>query len=70
MDRNSIPENPADDTEAYVGQPVAEAEERARDRGWTTVRRLPPNAVVTMEFLAGRINFAVTDGEVVRCWTG
>lgn len=46
------------------------AERRARDRGWSTVRRLPPDAIITMEFMAGRLNLAVRDGEVVRCWKG
>ncbi|NJQ01341.1 proteinase inhibitor I78 [Streptomyces sp. PLAI1-29] len=54
----------------YVGLGAAEAEERARERGWATVRTLPTDAVITMEFREGRINFAVADGEVVRCWTG
>ncbi|MGW0669732.1 hypothetical protein ACWD28_22130, partial [Streptomyces sp. NPDC002746] len=31
---------------------------RARERGWTTVRALPPGTVITMEFLGGRINVA------------
>ncbi|MGP3984436.1 proteinase inhibitor I78 [Streptomyces sp. KR80] len=59
-----------DDPEAYVGLDVGAAEERARQRGWTTVRTLPPDAIITMEYLSGRINLAVKDGEVVRCWKG
>ncbi|NGO68179.1 hypothetical protein [Streptomyces boncukensis] len=59
-----------DDPERYVGLPAEEAERRAYARGWTTVRRLEPDAVITMEFLVGRLNLAVADGQVVRCWPG
>ncbi|MGP3927013.1 MULTISPECIES: proteinase inhibitor I78 [unclassified Streptomyces] len=59
-----------DDLEAYVGLEAEAAETRARDLGWSTVRSLPPDAIITMEYLSGRINFAVKDGEVVRCWKG
>ncbi|WP_346655803.1 I78 family peptidase inhibitor [Streptomyces sp. RFCAC02] len=34
------------------------------------MRCLAPDAVVTMEFMPGRLNLAVRDGEVVRCWQG
>jgi hypothetical protein len=65
-------ENPQDDPESYVGLTAEAAEERAYARGWTTVRSLPPDAIITMEYLAGRLNFAVekNTGKVVRCWTG
>jgi hypothetical protein len=62
--------NPSDDLDAYVGLTQQEAEHRARDRGWRTVRSLPPNAVVTMEYVAGRLNLTVDDGRVRRCWMG
>ncbi len=56
--------------EAYVGLARQDAEEQARARGWTTVRSLPPGAIITMEFLAGRLNFEVKDGTVHRTWQG
>ncbi|QHC21910.1 proteinase inhibitor I78 [Streptomyces sp. GS7] len=59
-----------DEAEAYVGLGRQEAEERARARGWTTVRALPPGALITMEHLTGRINFEVRDGVVHRSWQG
>ncbi|URM91903.1 I78 family peptidase inhibitor [Streptomyces sp. MRC013] len=68
-----IPETPParpDEPAAYVGLDHREAERRARSRGWTTVRTLPPGAVVTLEYLEGRINFEVRDHTVTRCWTG
>lgn len=64
------PDAPQDDPERYVGLPADQAERRARDQGWTTVRSLAPDAIITMEFLAGRLNFAVRDGTVERCWKG
>ncbi|MDT0321959.1 MULTISPECIES: proteinase inhibitor I78 [unclassified Streptomyces] len=64
------PRTPDDAPEEYVGLTADVAERRARDRGWSTVRRLPPDAIITMEFMAGRLNLAVRDGEVVRCWKG
>lgn len=64
------PDSPQDDPERYVGLPAEEAERQARDRGWTTVRTLAPDAVITMEFLSGRLNLASRDGTVVRCWKG
>ncbi|HEV7625911.1 MAG TPA: I78 family peptidase inhibitor [Streptomyces sp.] len=65
-------DTPQDEPESYVGLPAAEAEERAHARGWTTVRSLPPDAIITMEYLTGRLNFAVEKdtGTVVRCWVG
>lgn len=71
MNDSPNPPNPADDDcDAYTGLGAAEAEERARQRGWTTVRTLPPDAIITMEYVVGRINFAVKDGTVVRSWKG
>lgn len=64
------PDSPQDDTERYVGLPVEAAERQARGQGWGTVRSLPPDTVITMEFLSGRLNFTVRDGTVVRCWKG
>jgi hypothetical protein len=64
------PHTPDDDPETYVGLDASTAEQQARDRGWTTVRSLPPDAVITMEYLTGRLNFTVEDGTVVRCWKG
>lgn len=61
---------PDDDADAYVGLPAGEAARRATERGWTTVRTLPPDAVVTMEYAVGRLNFTVRDGTVARCWKG
>ncbi|MFE0192280.1 I78 family peptidase inhibitor [Streptomyces sp. NPDC059008] len=66
----NLPNNPQDDIGAYVGLDRQDAEERARARGWTTVRSLPPGAIITMEYLAGRLNFEVEDGAVHRSWQG
>ncbi|MEU5158195.1 I78 family peptidase inhibitor [Streptomyces sp. NPDC020875] len=60
----------ADATEAYVGLAADAAERRASARGWTTVRTLPPGAIITLEYLRGRINFEVEHGTVIRCWRG
>jgi hypothetical protein len=69
--RASFPgDNPSDDLNAYQGMEQQQAERRARERGWTTVRSLPPDAVVTMEYVVGRINFTVAGGRVERCWLG
>lgn len=64
------PAQPDDATGAYVGLAAETAERRARERGWSTVRAIPPGTVITMEFQAGRINFEVDGGVVRRCWTG
>ncbi|NSC20872.1 hypothetical protein FM076_06480 [Streptomyces albus subsp. chlorinus] len=61
---------PDDDPETYVGLAAQEAERRARERGWSSVRQLAPDAVITMEYVTGRLNLAVSDGQVVRCWQG
>ncbi|MEV6161023.1 I78 family peptidase inhibitor [Streptomyces sp. NPDC052052] len=61
---------PADTPGVYVGLAADVAEQRARMRGWTTVRSLPPGAIITMEFRSGRINFEVVDAVVTRCWVG
>jgi hypothetical protein len=64
------PTQPEDDPDGYLGLDGARAEDLARKRGWSTVRTLSPGAVITMEFLVGRLNFEITDGTVTRCWTG
>ncbi|OKJ71795.1 I78 family peptidase inhibitor [Streptomyces sp. CB02460] len=64
------PAQPDDSTGAYVGLSAETAEQRARERGWSTVRALAPGTVITMEFQSGRINFEVDGGVVRRCWTG
>lgn len=64
------PDGPQDSPDAYVGLAVGHAEQRARERGWSTVRALPPGAIVTMEYLEGRLNFEVKDGVVARAWKG
>ncbi|THA27129.1 hypothetical protein E4198_22950 [Streptomyces sp. RKND-216] len=64
------PESPQDDPERYVGLAADDAERRAREQGWSTVRTLAPDAIITMEFLSGRLNLAVRDGTVVRSWKG
>ncbi|MFD7923966.1 I78 family peptidase inhibitor [Streptomyces sp. NPDC059740] len=65
-----LPQDPDDDLDAYVGLAEREAEERARGRGWSTVRSLPPGSVITMEYVAGRVNFEVAEDRVRRCWRG
>ncbi|MBA0050566.1 proteinase inhibitor I78 [Streptomyces sp. AJS327] len=64
------PDTAGDEPESYVGLSADAAERRAYEQGWSTVRRLAPDAIVTMEFLVGRLNLAVTDDTVVRCWKG
>ncbi|MFE4667804.1 I78 family peptidase inhibitor [Streptomyces sp. NPDC056716] len=64
------PTDPDDNTGAYVGLDADAAERRARERGWTTVRALPPGAIVTMEYRQGRLNFEVRGGRVTRAWKG
>ena len=64
------PAEPQDTPDAYVGLDAPGAERRARERGWSTVRSLPPGAIITMEYRAGRLNFEVSDGTVTRCWKG
>ncbi|WP_128375575.1 I78 family peptidase inhibitor [Streptomyces cavernae] len=61
---------PQDSPDAYVGLDATEAERLARERGWTTVRSLPPGAIITMEYLVGRLNFEVAGGTVKRAWKG
>ncbi|MFG2136970.1 I78 family peptidase inhibitor [Streptomyces sp. NPDC048650] len=65
-----LPHTPQDDIERYVGLAQQDAEERAREHGWTTVRSLAPGAIITMEYLVGRLNFEVKDGQVHRTWQG
>jgi hypothetical protein len=64
------PAEPQDSPNSYVGLDAAEAERLARERGWSTVRSLPPGAIITMEFRAGRLNFEVENGTVKRAWKG
>ncbi|MEV0527295.1 I78 family peptidase inhibitor [Streptomyces sp. NPDC050439] len=64
------PAEPQDNLDAYVGLAAGGAERQARERGWSTVRSLPPGAIITMEYLAGRLNFEVKEDVVVRCWKG
>ncbi|MER6314242.1 I78 family peptidase inhibitor [Streptomyces sp. NPDC001581] len=61
-----------DDPARYVGLDAGEAERRARARGWTAVRMVPPGTILTMEYLEGRLNFEVEveDGRVRRAWSG
>ncbi|WP_156721693.1 I78 family peptidase inhibitor [Streptomyces apocyni] len=61
---------PQDAPDSYVGLDADRAERRARERGWTTVRSVPPGAFITMEYLEGRLNFEVSDDVVTRCWAG
>ncbi|MEV0254848.1 I78 family peptidase inhibitor [Streptomyces sp. NPDC050732] len=64
------PSEPQDSPDGYVGLTADAAGQQARARGWSTVRSLPPGAIITMEFLAGRLNFEVDEGVVKRCWKG
>ncbi|MDT0445675.1 hypothetical protein [Streptomyces johnsoniae] len=64
------PRTPDDSPEEYVGLDADAAERRAHGRGWPRVRRLAPDAIITMEHMPGRLNLAVRDGRVVRCWHG
>ncbi|RFU37890.1 proteinase inhibitor I78 [Actinomadura logoneensis] len=59
-----------EDLDAYVGLGADDAERRARERGWTEVRRLEPGSVVTMEYREGRLNLTVEDGRVTGCRAG
>ncbi|POX47325.1 proteinase inhibitor I78 [Streptomyces sp. Ru71] len=61
---------PQDSPDGYVGLDAERAGQLARERGWSTVRSLPPGAVITMEYRVGRLNFEVKDGRVARCWKG
>ncbi|WEO98305.1 I78 family peptidase inhibitor [Streptomyces sp. FXJ1.172] len=64
------PAEPQDSPDGYVGLDAAQAERLARQRGWSTVRSLPPGAIITMEYRAGRLNFEVREGLVARAWKG
>ncbi|PWI19464.1 proteinase inhibitor I78 [Streptomyces sp. Act143] len=64
------PAEPHDSPDAYVGLDQARAERLAREKGWTTVRSLPPGTIITMEYRVGRLNFEVKDGRVARAWKG
>ncbi|MFF4488585.1 I78 family peptidase inhibitor [Streptomyces sp. NPDC001544] len=61
---------PQDSPEGYVGLDATLAERLARERGWSTVRSLPPGAIITMEYRSGRLNFEVREGRVARAWKG
>ncbi|MFG3499396.1 I78 family peptidase inhibitor [Streptomyces sp. NPDC047928] len=64
------PPQPDDSPDTYIGLNDSDAERRARSRGWTTIRSLPPGSVITLEYVAGRINFEVDHHTVRRCWIG
>ncbi|MFH8612426.1 I78 family peptidase inhibitor [Streptomyces sp. NPDC018029] len=64
------PPESADSLDGYVGLTADAAGQRARERGWSTVRSLAPGTIITMEYLAGRLNFEVEEGVVRRCWKG
>ncbi|MGW1957352.1 I78 family peptidase inhibitor [Streptomyces sp. NPDC001920] len=64
------PAEPQDSPDSYVGLDADRAERRARERGWSTVRSLPPGAIITMEYRSGRLNFEVEDGHVAKAWKG
>jgi hypothetical protein len=64
------PSEPEDDPGAYVGLDPQTAEERARAQGWSTVRKLPPGAIITMEYRSSRLNLEVDGGAVTRSWKG
>ncbi|GHD96903.1 I78 family peptidase inhibitor [Streptomyces naganishii] len=64
------PAEPQDNPDGYVGLAADRAERLARERGWSTVRSLPPGAIITMEYRAGRLNFEVDAGRVIRAWKG
>ncbi|MBC2878129.1 MULTISPECIES: I78 family peptidase inhibitor [Streptomyces] len=66
----NFPQDPDDDLDAYAGLDAGRAAARARERGWTTVRTLPPGAVITLEYVVGRLNLEVAGGTVLRCWKG
>ncbi|MDA5280148.1 I78 family peptidase inhibitor [Streptomyces sp. Isolate_45] len=71
MTPSPAPASPDDDDPTrYVGLEAAEAEHRARLRGWSTLRRLPPGALITLEYLEGRLNLEVEEGRVRRAWKG
>ncbi|MFF3327202.1 proteinase inhibitor I78 [Streptomyces sp. NPDC002889] len=64
------PAEPEDAPDSYVGLGTQAAEMLARQRGWTSVRSVPKGAIITMEYMVGRLNFEVEDGTVIRCWKG
>lgn len=66
----NLPPDPDDDPEGYVGLDADSAAARARERGWSAVRALPPGTLITLEYVAGRLNFEVRGGTVRRCWKG
>ncbi|MGW0537745.1 I78 family peptidase inhibitor [Streptomyces sp. NPDC003032] len=64
------PAEPQDSPDRYVGLAAEAAAQQAREHGWSTVRSLPPGTIITMEYLAGRLNFEVEEGVVTRSWKG
>jgi hypothetical protein len=64
------PTEPQDSLDRYIGLEAGQAERLARERGWSTVRSLPPGTIITMEYRVGRMNFEVKDGRVSRAWKG
>jgi hypothetical protein len=64
------PTEPQDSPDTYVGLEAGQAERLARERGWSTVRSLPPGTIITMEYRVGRMNFEVRNGLVTRAWKG
>lgn len=56
--------------DALAGRPVAEAVARVAAHPGLVLRQLPPDAAVTLEFRAGRVNAVVEDGTVTRAWAG
>ncbi|NYI05518.1 hypothetical protein [Allostreptomyces psammosilenae] len=61
---------PADDLESYVGLEAPAARERARQRGWRTVREVPEGGAMTLDYRPARLNLTLRDGRVTRCWNG
>ncbi|MFF4317718.1 I78 family peptidase inhibitor [Streptomyces sp. NPDC001568] len=70
MTSSAVPATPDEDPACYVGLESTEAERRARLRGWSPLRLLPPGSMVTLEYLEGRLNFEVEEGRVRRAWKG
>ena len=60
---------PVDDPDRYVGLSVDAARDLALEAGWGRVREVTgEDVVITLEWLADRVNFHVRDGTVVKCW--
>jgi len=67
-DEEAVP--PDEDPRAYVGLDAEAAERQALERGWTKVRVLQPGAIVTLEYMEGRLNLTVEGGVVKDAWSG